>query len=137
MIKIDSEEQAATVTDDQLPDINFQHLLKTYQDIEFELIPNSLFVVLMCLMDLKKSERSFSLSWIIENVGSPNYCFFNDSQENGDLFYILTGNEQVGHLRIRQNIFAGFGVVDNDHFETVCLPLDTWHEAVERLRPKH
>ena len=134
MIKIDTEEQAAEITDDQLDDVDFDYLLNTYQRLEFDAIPGSLFVVLVCRMDHLKNERTFSLSWIIEDIGSPNYVFFeNNQQKDGDLFYLLGGNELVGHIRIRDKVFDGFGVVEFEHFEKVCLPLDTWREAVEKL----
>lgn len=136
MIEVNSEDDAANVTDDQLPEVDFKHLLETYQRLEFDQSPGSLFTVLLCLMGLKKAERDFSLTWIIENVGTPDYVFFkDDTQTDGDLFYRLRGNEYVGHVRIRDNTFHGFGTVEWQHFETVCLPLPSWHDAVERLKP--
>ncbi|OVE77109.1 hypothetical protein BVX99_03505 [bacterium F16] len=138
MIKIDTEEHAAQITDDQLPDVDFNYLLKTYQRIEFESVPGSLFVVLLCLMGLIKNDHPFTVSWIIENIGSPDYVFFEEGrQENGDLFYCFAGDVLVGHIRIRDKMFDGFGTVEKEHFETVCLPLDTWRDSIERLRPEH
>lgn len=135
MIKIDTEEQAAKITDEQLIDVDFDYLLDTYQRLEFDSIPSSLFIVLACMMGRLKEQRRFSLSWIIENVGSPDYVFFKDNeQDDGDLFYVLNGRELVGHVRLRDKLLDGFGVVEWDHFEKVCLPLDTWHESLKKLK---
>jgi hypothetical protein len=129
MIKITSAEEAARVTNDQLPDVHFDTLLETYRTLEFMTAPASVFTVLLCLMCRMRKQTPFTFAWVLEHVGPPAY-YAQTSDTRRDLFYVYSRRDCVGCVAIREGLFDGFSTIDWPQFEAKLLPhLKKWDDT--------